>query len=390
MPTLIKHVRVFDGVEVVDADCVLIQGDQIVMVSRNLSAPTGCVVVEGGGGTLLPGFIDAHVHTPDQGTLNEAAAALRQALRFGVTTMLCMGCRYPEFVAQLKTLKEPDLCDLRSAGIVASVDGSHPTQFFDYYPTLHGAGEVESFIDARVREGSDYLKIIIEDSSVIGKSTPFISSEVSTAVAAQAHSHGLLVVAHAQSRRFVEQAIESGVDGLAHQYVDQPLTPEFAQVLKSAGVFVVMTLAVYHSREGAKLANDPRLNPKIDARWRDILCDSVNGQGQFREYALAAVRLLRDAGIPILAGSDAANPGTTYGASMHHELELLVRGGLTTAEALTAATMAPAKHFRLRDRGRIVPGLRADLVLVQGDPTTDIDATRSIQDVWRNGIRLRR
>ncbi|MBE1609639.1 imidazolonepropionase-like amidohydrolase [Actinopolymorpha pittospori] len=73
---------------------------------------------------------------------------------------------------------------------------------------------------------------------------------------------------------------------------------------------------------------------------------------------------------------------------MHHELELLVRSGLTATEALTAATIAPAKHFRLCDRGRIAPGLRADLVLVEGDPTADIDATRSIQEVWRNGIRL--
>ncbi|GAA4995721.1 hypothetical protein GCM10023317_25020 [Actinopolymorpha pittospori] len=166
------------------------------------------------------------------------------------------------------------------------------------------------------------------------------------------------------------------------------MTPEFAQVLKSAGIFVVMTLAVYHSCEGVKLANDPRLEPKLEARWRDVLCERVDGQEQFQEYGLAAVRLLRDAGIPILAGSDSANPGTTYGASMHHELELLVRSGLTATEALTAATIAPAKHFRLCDRGRIAPGLRADLVLVEGDPTADIDATRSIQEVWRNGIRL--
>ncbi len=302
--------------------------------------------------------------------------------------MLCMGCRYPGFVAQLQALQRSDLADLRSAGIVASVNGSHPTQFFDYYPTLNGVEDVESFVDARVSEGSEYLKIIIEDSSVIGKSTPFLSPEVSAAVTAKAHSHDLLVVAHAQSRRFVEQAIASGADGLAHQYVDQPLTPEFARFLKSAGTFVVMTLAVYHSHEGVKLANDPRVRQHIDSRWMDILCSSVEGQEQFQDYGLGAVRLLRDAGVPILAGSDANNPGTTYGASLHHELDLLVRGGLTPTEALTTATAAPARHFRLPDRGRIAPGLRADLVLVDGDPTTDIDATKSIERVWRNGVTL--
>ncbi|WP_165554454.1 amidohydrolase family protein [Kribbella capetownensis] len=386
MSTLIKQVRVFDGVDVLDADCVLVQGDRIVKLGRDLSAPAGCVVVDGAGGMLLPGFIDAHVHTPDQGTRDEGISALRQALQLGVTTMLCMGCRYPDFVAHLKALQQPDLADLRSAGIAASVEGSHPTQLFDYYPTLNGVEDVAPFVHTRVSEGSDYLKIVIEDSSVIGKSTPFLPPEVSAAVTAKAHSHGLLVVAHAQSRRFVAQAIESGVDGLAHQYVDQPLTPEFARFLKSAGVFVVMTLAVYHSHEGVELANDPRVRPHIDSRWMDILCSSVGGQEQFQEYGLAAVRPLRDAGVPILAGSDANNPGTTYGASLHHELDLLVRGGLTRTEALTAATAAPAKHFRLPDRGRIAPGLRADLILVEGDPTVDIDATKSIARVWRSGV----
>lgn len=71
---------------------------------------------------------------------------------------------------------------------------------------------------------------------------------------------------------------------------------------------------------------------------------------------------------------------------MHHELVLLTRAGLTAEEALAAATSVPARCFGLADRGRIAPGLRADLVLVDGDPTMDITATRSIVDVWRRGV----
>jgi hypothetical protein len=101
--------------------------------------------------------------------------------------------------------------------------------------------------------------------------------------------------------------------------------------------------------------------------------------------ALAAVGQLARGGVPILAGTDAPNPGTTHGASMHRELELLVSAGLSPAAALTAATATPARIFGLKDRGRIAPGLRADLVLVKGDPTTDILATRDIQRVWKLG-----
>jgi imidazolonepropionase-like amidohydrolase len=94
--------------------------------------------------------------------------------------------------------------------------------------------------------------------------------------------------------------------------------------------------------------------------------------------------------VPILAGSDAPTPGTTYGASLHGELALLVRAGLSQLQALAAATSVPAQIFRLPDRGRIRPGMRADLVLVEGDPSLNIDATRNINAVWKRGVRVQR
>ena len=105
---------------------------------------------------------------------------------------------------------------------------------------------------------------------------------------------------------------------------------------------------------------------------------------------LEAVRVLRAAGVVILAGTDAPNPGTAQGASLHGELELLVEAGLTPAEALRAATSAPAGVFGLKDRGRLAPGLRADLVLVDGDPSQDIRATRAIVGIWKAGLAVER
>ena len=90
--------------------------------------------------------------------------------------------------------------------------------------------------------------------------------------------------------------------------------------------------------------------------------------------------------MPILAGTDSPNPGTAHGASIHRELELLVRSGLTPPEALASATSVPAAAFHLADRGVIAPGKRADLLLVKGDPTEDITATRDIVSVWKLGV----
>ncbi|MCK4336987.1 MAG: CIA30 family protein [Candidatus Aminicenantes bacterium] len=106
--------------------------------------------------------------------------------------------------------------------------------------------------------------------------------------------------------------------------------------------------------------------------------------------AKAAIKQLVEADVPILAGTDAPNPGTTYGASMHRELEILVKAGLTPLEALKAATSVPAKHFGLNKRGRIQKGFIADLLLVEGDPTKNILATRNIKAVWREGVRVDR
>jgi imidazolonepropionase-like amidohydrolase len=102
------------------------------------------------------------------------------------------------------------------------------------------------------------------------------------------------------------------------------------------------------------------------------------------------VRQLAGKHVPVLAGTDAPSPGQTYGASLHGELALLVGAGLSATQALAAATSAPARAFGLGDRGRIGPGLRADLVLVDGDPTKDLSATRRIVAIWKRGVRVDR
>ena len=100
---------------------------------------------------------------------------------------------------------------------------------------------------------------------------------------------------------------------------------------------------------------------------------------------MLAVAQLHRNGVRLLAGTDASSPGTAHGASLHDELHLLVLAGLSPPAALAAATSVPAAAFGLTDRGGIAPGMRADLVLVHGDPEHDITETRTIGQVWRAG-----
>lgn len=102
------------------------------------------------------------------------------------------------------------------------------------------------------------------------------------------------------------------------------------------------------------------------------------------------ISALRRAGVTILAGTDAPAPVLAHGLSLHHELELLGRSGLTPLEALAAATSETARAFGFRDRGRIAVGTRADLLLINGNPTVNITSTRDIVGVCKLGVRYSR
>ena len=137
---------------------------------------------------------------------------------------------------------------------------------------------------------------------------------------------------------------------------------------------------------GASLAEDPKIGPMLSEREIENLADfrKMHREGG-DQIAFDALKALHANGVKIVAGSDTPNGGTIEGASMHLELELLVAAGLTPVEALVAATSTSADVFRLGDRGRIRHGLRADLLLVQGQPDQRIKDTRNIVAIWKAG-----
>jgi len=252
-------------------------------------------------------------------------------------------------------------------------------------------------VDARIAEGSDYIKIVYDDGKAYGISFPTLSPETLKAVIAAAHARKKLAVVHIGSLQGAREAVEAGADGLAHLFIDHPPEADFGRWVAAHHAFVVPTLTVLESvsarHGGAALAQDPAIAPYLSPGGQAELNQTFPTRaGAATNYAAAeeAVRQLQAAHVPLLAGTDAPNPGTTHGASLHRELELLVQAGLTPAEALAAATSVPAKQFGLEDRGTLAPGQRADLLLVDGDPTADIKATRKIAGVWKLGVAVDR
>ncbi|MEU6582146.1 amidohydrolase family protein [Nocardia sp. NPDC046763] len=344
--TALDNVRVFDGRSLTEPTTIVIDGDRIG------ADDTGAERLDVGGAILLPGFIDAHVHIHDAQTPGLLAA-------HGVTTGLDMSSP-AEVVAELRNTVGTS--DIRSAGMAIVGPESMHGKFLGEPAIIRGADHAESAVSQRHSAGSDYIKLVLE---APGDNGP--DAATAKAVVAVAHARDLLVIAHAATPGAYAMALDAGADIVTHVPVGVALPQSDIARLAAEGKVVVPTLTMMEGMAAA----------------RGI-------PGAFAA-ALANVGALRAAGIPILAGTDAnSSPGVpvnpAFGASLHHELELLVSAGLSPVEALDAATALPAKHFGLTDRGVIAPGLRADLVLLDADPLADITATTQIRGVWSAGI----
>jgi imidazolonepropionase-like amidohydrolase len=355
----LTNVRVFDGRELRRLSTVVIEGGIVGCDS------TGARIIDAGGATLLPGLIDAHVHLLEQPHLQRLAA-------FGVTTALDMGAWPPSMVDSLRN--RTGMADIRSAGIPATTPGSAHSHL-PGYPAgelVDGPSGAAQFVADRIAEGANYIKLIAD--------IPGPDQETLDALVLASHLYGRLTVAHAVSTAALDMALQAGVDMVTHVPLDRPLTESTAARILAQQCVSIPTLTMMKGIADRFAAAAPQ--PKAVAA------------GPNYEAARASVAELHRAGVPILAGTDAnAGPGIPFsprhGESLHDELELLFDAGLSTVEALRAATVLPAQHFGLRDRGVIEPGRRADLVLIDGDPVADIRATRQIRQVWCAGVEHR-
>jgi imidazolonepropionase-like amidohydrolase len=224
--TLFRGVRVFDGARGLPSQDVLVQNGTIARVGPGLSAPAGATIIDGAGKTLLPGLIDAHTHSWGD--------ALTTALVFGVTTELEM---FGDTAAAAQRRAEQahgqasGRADLYSAGTLITVKGGHGTEYGQTIPTLSSAGDAQHFVDARIAEGADYIKIVYDNGRTYGSPWPTLTPDMLRATVAAARARGKLSLVHIGDLAGARDAVAAGASGLAHLFVDHQPDADFGAVV---------------------------------------------------------------------------------------------------------------------------------------------------------------
>jgi imidazolonepropionase-like amidohydrolase len=407
---------------------VLLEGGYIREISRagSASAPEGALVVDGSGATLLPGLIDMHGHVTAATAptwnlgLPYPEGNLRSYLYSGVTSVLDPGDPGDDAFERRERVARGELIGPRifTAGPMLTCADGHPIALVRAFAPfwigwylaprmavgLGSNAEAEAEVDALAARGADFIKVTVDR---IPLDAPRMDTDMIAAIVARARSHGLRTLAHIGTTQDAIDAGNAGIAAWAHGVYKERIPDEQIPVLAGFGIPMVVTVEVFdrYARSGEAPWKPTPLETQtvppavMDAYYpipddfdRGPLAPWLEQARTARPHLLDNVRRLHEAGVVILAGSDAQS-GVFAGPGLHRELAQLVEAGLTPTQAIRAATLDAARFLDASDEpdfGSVAVGKRADLLLVDGDPSLDLGALSQIREVFVGGLPLER
>ncbi len=430
---LFTNVRVFVGNgSIIQDGAVLVRDGKIAQVFNNTPADTksfNATIEESAGKTLMPGFIDMHVHLgapggvyKDQSKYATDAGQRRLAayLYSGVTAVRSTGdfldsvLRYRQAIAS----DHYDGAEVFACGPLFTAEGGHPEELLKNFPSNmrdaakkqflrqpKTAAEADTQVDALKKDGVDCIKSVLEaGNSEWGLMNRF-DTGLYKAVVSEATKDGLPTATHTGSLADMEVAIDAGTSSIEHGAMMEEVGAEVFEKMKSRNIAYDPTLSVYEGLAafrsgGAKLLDNSLLQTVGPA---DLLADTraylkaEKSAKTFDSYQPLLARLNQNllraykAGVLLITGSDAGNMMVVHGPTVQHEMELWVKAGIPAADVLQAATYNAAKVLRADKRiGLIQPGYDATFVLLDGDPVQDIGNTEHISAVFFRGAHIDR
>ena len=392
-PILLKPAQVFDGVDPRPHPgwSVLVEGDKISAVGPNLAAPAGTKIINLRGETLIPGMIEGHSHLflhPynetlwDDQVLHEplalrtarAVVHAEKTLMAGFTTERDLGTEGAGYadVGLKQAINQgivpgPRLLVSTKANVARGAYG--PKGFEPGVHIPQGAEEV-SGVDEMTRAardqiaaGADVIKMYADyHYQPHEPSRPTLTEAELAAGVAVAHDAGRLAAAHATTAEGMRRAALAGVDTIEHGYQG---TAEVFKLMHDRGIALCPTIAASEAYG------------RYFEHWNGVEPAPESVQENRRSFQLAM-----KSGVKICMGGDV---GVYAHGENWREMDAMQRAGMPAADVMIAATSGNAGIFHLTDRGAVRPGLLADLVAVDGDPTRDVNAVRNVRLVMKGG-----
>ena len=393
--------------------------DDGVVVSVGTGSPpvTGAKVLAGHGRWLLPGLWDTHMHnafsagglvSSDELSQEQLVLNWRAYLRSGVTSVVSTGDDPRTVLAARAAERDDRLLGPRifAAGSVFTAPGGHPVGTI-----LHGeaavlrdlAIEVGDPVDGRRQlrrlvedHGVDLVKVIY---STIPGDGPRLGRDVLDALVEEAHTLGRPVVAHVSTAQEAAECISAGVDGLEHMVLDDgEVLDQVLAAARERGVIWTPTLSLFdrmaHESDPLTYIDDYRPEGFVSRavllsarEWAARIPTPAKGAAVPRwERTIDHAGRAHRAGVRLALGTDSGMTAVFHGLAVHRELELLVRAGMTSIEALCAATAVAAAKVGADARlGTVEVGKEADLLILRDSPLEDIRNTREIDLVIKRG-----
>jgi imidazolonepropionase-like amidohydrolase len=409
-------VTIFEGARLVVGDgttienaAFVVRDSRFVDVGTNgrVAAPAGARRVALIGKTVIPALVDAHVHlgyrkglsfSADNYTRETLLDTLDRFAYYGVAAILEAGTGRGD----LPFLVRPDArsgARYLTAGSGFAMPNAGPgVPMRDAATGVTTDAEARERVRALAARRPDLIKIWVDDrNGTVEKLKP----DLYRAIIDEAHAHGIRVMAHIAALDDVKDLLRAGVDGFGHMVRDRDVDDELIAMLRQRpDVFFEETLwgertAIYAGRPA--WIGEPLLRDTMSAAEIAQLAESftVPPTAQQRDSALRLLRnvgRLNASGVRLGLGTDTGGVtgGQYFGLASLVELELLVRAGLTPAQAIVAGTRTSAEILRLDDLGTVATGKSADFVVLEGSPLDDIGRARSVSAVFIRGQALDR
>lgn len=388
MATLYRDGRIFDGLgRCAQNHAVLVEGDSIQRFApADEFAGFAGEIVELEGQTLLPGLIDCHVHLVYGAEGNPGA--LVESLQPGVITMKAFENAFATLEGGITTVRDcggrdylefavRDACNQRrvlgptiqAAGRMVCMTGGHGNRFGR---VADGVDEVIKAVREQIHAGSDLIKIMatggVMTPGVNPEDAHYTLEEISAGIK-EGHRFHKHSASHAQGKEGILNAVRGGVDSIEHGIF---MDDECVQEMLARGTYLVPTLAAVNN-----------ILAQADKVPAYVIEKSQRVAGRHKE----SIQMYYKAGGRLAMGTDAGTPFNRHGENAL-ELAYMVELGVTPTDAIIASTGNAAALMRMKDRGTIADGMKADLLIVNGDATSDITAVaqrRNHRLVIKNG-----